>query len=273
VAARRPEVVGIGEVGLDYYWPQKEWMPDGTVHPLETQDQRSAAGVEDHPQLVGCLHAQADVFNRWMDLADELNLPLVVHERDSRTDTARLLGESRLDPGRVAFHCFTGTAEEAVSAAQLGYWISVPSSAVWREPFRSIATAAPLERMLSETDAPYHSPMAQLWKKLYHGSRQWAQDEGLAGARAEKSVQTRRRAQFGAALERDYPGLTFDVQNPETGMKRVPILEHMANSRRRNENESSFVRAVPRTVAEQRDLDYSGVCETLAANARRFYGL
>ena len=78
-AAKRPEVVGIGEVGLDYYWPQKEWMPGGEVHALESAEDRGAAELDKYPLLENCLRAQAEIFTRWIDLAQEFELPLVVH--------------------------------------------------------------------------------------------------------------------------------------------------------------------------------------------------
>ena len=193
-AARRPEIVGIGEVGMDYYWPQKEWMPEGEVLPLETEQDRVEAGLSEHPELERCLRAQADEFRRWIDLAQELDLPLVVHERDARNDTDRVITASGIDPNRVVYHCFTGTPDQALALADRGFWVSVPSSAVKREPFRSIAATAPLGRMLSETDAPYHSPMAGLWSRLYQEARAEV-EHGQAERLSERlqAVSARRR--------------------------------------------------------------------------------
>jgi TatD DNase family protein len=115
------EIVAIGEVGLDYYWV------------------KDSKGRE----------YQKTVFIEFIHLADELNLPLVVHSREAEADAMQILREEKMFD--VQLHCFNDP-KHVQQAAEERFFMSVPTSVVSRQ------RAMPLENMLLETDAPYLSP-------------------------------------------------------------------------------------------------------------------
>jgi TatD DNase family protein len=129
LARSSPSVVAIGEIGLDYH---------GTHSPHDVQ----AAGF----------HAQLAV-------ARELNLPVVIHDREAHEDTMRVLAEAA-DGLSVILHCFSGDAAMAKEAWGRGYYtgISGPVTYPKAEPLRAILRGAPRDRVLIETDAPYLAP-------------------------------------------------------------------------------------------------------------------
>jgi len=281
--AKEPEVVGIGEVGLDYYWPQQEWLdlPGQNTIPLdgienrENREKKASSVLKKYPDLGRCLEKQSEVFRRWVELAMELDLPLVVHEREAHKDARQVLLSSDIEPGRVMFHCCAASAADAVKAAESGHWISVPSSVVMREPFRSIAQAVPLNRLLSETDAPYHCPMALHWKRLRREARETVHAKGLKGSKLEKAISELSIEHFRTLVEKEYPALQFETWcDNDNKVKMVNAIDYLSKSNRhRRRNESTFVRAVPYTLAELKDEDYNTVCSILADNARSFFRL
>ena len=121
------EIVAIGEVGLDYHWVKD---------PKEREYQKSA-------------------FIEFIHLADELNLPLVVHSREAETETLQVLREEGMFDAQL--HCFNAP-ELVQQAAEQNFFMSVPTSVVSRRRMQRIATVMPLANMLLETDAPYLSP-------------------------------------------------------------------------------------------------------------------
>ena len=129
--ARHPKCVGIGEAGLDYHY-------------------------DNAPRDVA-----ARVFLGQIELARELDLPLVIHTRDADDDMAAILtqemGRGRF---RALLHCFTGSRELAETALGLGLFVSFSGVVTFKrsEGLRAIARAAPLDRILVETDAPYLAP-------------------------------------------------------------------------------------------------------------------
>jgi TatD DNase family protein len=127
--ARDPRVCAIGEVGLDYYRAQ---VPRAT---------------------------QIEAFRAQIRLARQIDLALVVHDRDAHPDVDGLLAEE--GAGRVILHCFTGSAERAQRCAAAGWMLSFagiltfPKSGDLREAARDV----PIDRVLVETDAPYLAPV------------------------------------------------------------------------------------------------------------------
>ncbi|MDO8123481.1 MAG: TatD family hydrolase [Candidatus Hermodarchaeota archaeon] len=122
------DIVAIGEVGLDYYWVK---------------------GAKEREY-------QKSVFIEFIHLADELNLPLVVHSREAEADAMQILREEKMFD--VQLHCFNDP-EHVQQAAEERFFMSVPTSVVSRQRMQRIAKAMPLENMLLETDAPYLSPV------------------------------------------------------------------------------------------------------------------
>ena len=129
--AAHPKVIGIGEIGLDFYWQDNP--------PRETQ---------------------ARVFRAQLELAAELGKPVVVHDRDAHEDVMAIL---RAQNGAVRgiLHCFAGDLAMARAAIELGFLISFGGSVTFKNAARlqAIAAALPLSACVLETDAPYLSPL------------------------------------------------------------------------------------------------------------------
>jgi TatD DNase family protein len=129
--ARHPKVVAIGEAGLDYFYHSS---------PRE---------------------AQAQGFRNHIAAARETQLPLVIHTRDADADTARVLREEMVRGEFPALlHCFTGSAELARAALDLGLYISFSGIVTFKrsDALREVARDVPLDRILVETDSPFLAP-------------------------------------------------------------------------------------------------------------------
>jgi TatD DNase family protein len=131
-AAAHPRVVGIGESGLDYYY--------------------------DHSDR----GAQQRSFRAHLAACRDTGLPIVVHTRDAEEDTATIL---RDELGKGTFpgvlHCFTGSAELAQIALNLGFYISISGIVTFKsaQDLQAVARDLPLDRLLIETDAPFLAPV------------------------------------------------------------------------------------------------------------------
>jgi TatD DNase family protein len=126
--ANRPKVVAIGEIGLDYYYD---------FSPRE---------------------AQRQVFERQLELAQRLKLPVIIHMREATQDTLAILREHK--GLRGVMHCFSGSAVTAEICLNLGLHVSFTGSVTFKNA-RKVAEAAalvPLDRLMAETDCPYLSP-------------------------------------------------------------------------------------------------------------------
>jgi TatD DNase family protein len=126
----REKVVAIGEIGLDYYWaenPPKEF--------------------------------QQAVFRRQLELAMELDLPVIVHDREAHGDSLAIVLEyPRL---RGVFHCFSGSPEMAQELLKRGWYLGFDGPITYKNARRApeVAAITPLDRILVETDSPYLSPV------------------------------------------------------------------------------------------------------------------
>ncbi|MFN8673284.1 MAG: TatD family hydrolase [Candidatus Sericytochromatia bacterium] len=130
-------VKAIGEIGLDYYW-------DTT--PKEKQH---------------------EVFKIQIELAKELNLPLIIHTRDSLEDTIELLEENEANKVGGVFHCFSGDLAFAERCLRLGFYISFAGNITFKNAnnLREVAKNIPLDKILIETDSPYLTPMPDRGKR------------------------------------------------------------------------------------------------------------
>lgn len=132
--ARHEKVVAIGEIGLDYYW-----------------DRTPAA-------------TQYAAFAAQLALAAELDLPVIVHNREASDDVLRLLAASPLaghsNPG--VLHSFSAPQEVATAALAAGYYLGFtgPLTFPKSDELRHIAASVPRDRLLVETDAPFLAPQA-----------------------------------------------------------------------------------------------------------------
>ncbi len=136
--AAHPKCVAIGEIGLDYHYP-------------ETDKKR-----------------QWEIFEKQLALADGLGLPVVIHSRDCAEDMLELLTKNRalLKHGAL-MHCYSHSAEMAEQFARLGLYFSFGGSSTWSGSKRAkkAIKALPAQRLLSETDSPYLAP-ASLYGKF-----------------------------------------------------------------------------------------------------------
>ena len=126
--AAHPKVKAIGEIGLDYYW--KEVPRD----------------------------LQKEVFRAQLRLAEQLDLPVIVHDREAHADSLSIIKEF---PGvRGVFHCYSGSAEDARTLVKLGWYLSFTGTITFKNARKApeVIAAVPLDRLMVETDAPYMAP-------------------------------------------------------------------------------------------------------------------
>ena len=123
----RNELVAIGEIGLDYYW-DKTYKEE-----------------------------QQEVLRRQMELAKELDLPVILHNREATEDIMRIVKEVG---GRGVFHCFNGSRETAQQISDMGFYLGIGGVLTFKNSkLAEKLDVVPLERIVLETDAPYMAPV------------------------------------------------------------------------------------------------------------------
>lgn len=153
---KRPKAVAVGEIGLDYYW-------------------------EENPPRA----FQQKVFRDQMALAEELDLPVIVHDREAHADSLAVV---RAFPRvRGVFHCFSGSAEMARELTGLGWMISFTGVLTYKNARKAVeaAQAVPLEHIMIETDSPYMAPVPHRGERNHSGHvelvcRRLAELKGIA---------------------------------------------------------------------------------------------
>ena len=152
---RNPKVKAIGEIGLDYHY-------------------------EDIPREI-----QLKAFRAQMELARELNLPAIVHEREAHEDGMAVVREFSDVSG--VFHCYSGSAEMARQLVDRGWYIGFTGVLTFKNARKAIevASSIPLDRIVIETDCPYMSP------EPFRGKRN---DPGRIYRMAEKLAEIRGRS-------------------------------------------------------------------------------
>lgn len=165
--AKSPRVVAIGETGLDYHR-----LPGETLQKSDASKLAGALQNELPSQIEGAIRdgayksAQADIFQQQLDLACELGLNVVVHQRDAWDDTLEILNAYS---GRVrgVFHCFGGTFEQARQVISAGHMISFTGIVTFKNAplvHEDAAKTAPDSYMV-ETDCPYLAPVPYRGKR------------------------------------------------------------------------------------------------------------
>lgn len=126
--AKHEKVVAIGEIGLDYYW-------DKTY-----------------------IDIQKKLFIKQIKIAKELNLPIIIHSRDSINDTYSILKDNRVNG---VLHCFSGSLEMAREFVKLGYYLGVGGVLTFNnsKEIKKVVSEISLDKLLTETDAPYLAPV------------------------------------------------------------------------------------------------------------------
>ena len=150
-----PKVKAIGEIGLDYHY-------------------------EDVPRAI-----QKEAFRAQMALAAEMNLPVIVHEREAHADGMAIVREFPTVTG--VFHCYSGSLEMAKELVSLGWYIGFTGVLTFKNARKALEVAAglPLDRIVLETDCPYMSPEPFRGKrndpgKLYRMAQALASLRGLS---------------------------------------------------------------------------------------------
>jgi TatD DNase family protein len=164
--AKHPKVVAIGETGLDYYrLPQASQLNYALSGIGFTSAQ--LPGDSAHLAEVGAIKAaQASVFEQQLDLAVELGLNVVVHERASWEDTVALL-KPYTDRLRAVFHCFGGSPVQAEQVLAIGHLVSFTGIVTFKNSAvaQESAASVPLDRFMVETDCPFLAPVPNRGKR------------------------------------------------------------------------------------------------------------
>jgi TatD DNase family protein len=171
--AGEKKVVAIGEIGLDFFYDNS---------PRDTQ--------------LKCFAEQ-------LDLAEELGLPVIIHDRDAHAETLDLI---RPRKGRLqgVLHCFSGDAAMARECVSLGFHLSVAGPVTYpkADRLREVAREIPAERLLIETDAPYLAPQPHRGKRnepayVVETARRLAEIRGVPAGELERFTAANARRLFG----------------------------------------------------------------------------
>ncbi len=153
--AHRKKVVAYGEIGLDFF---------RNISPQEKQ---------------------LDLFGRQLELANELKLPVIIHDRDAHEQTLKMVKASSVRCG--VFHCFSGDYNMAKQCIALGFYISVPGVVTYdkAKTIQDVVRHVPLSSILLETDAPYLAPIPHRGKRnepsfIIHTAKKVAELKGVS---------------------------------------------------------------------------------------------
>ena len=171
--AAHPKCRAIGEIGLDYYW------------------------AENPPREL-----QQEVLRRQLGLAEELDLPVIIHDRDAHGDTLDIVRE--FPRVRGVFHCFAGSAEMARELIKMGWMLSFNGAVTFKNAKKApeVIAAVPLEKLMIETDAPYLTPVPHRGERNDSSyvclvAEKIAQIKGLTPEEVEKATWENGRRFFG----------------------------------------------------------------------------
>ncbi|HHT88588.1 MAG TPA: TatD family hydrolase [Clostridiales bacterium] len=135
--AKHPKVLAIGEIGLDYYW--------------DTPDRDT----------------QKVWFTRQIEMAKELDKPLVIHSRDAAYDTYNILKESNIGDFGAVLHCFSYGVEQARQYLNMGFYLGIGGVVTFKNgrKLKEVVAFSPLEQLVLETDCPYLAPVPYRGKR------------------------------------------------------------------------------------------------------------
>jgi TatD DNase family protein len=137
-AVLRDKVVAIGEIGLDYYWEKEEYQKAN----------------------------QKDWFIKQLQLAREVDKPVIIHSREAAADTLEIMKQEAADR-KVVIHCYSYSAEMAKVYAKMGYYFGIGGVLTYNNARTLVETVecVPIEQLLLETDCPYLSPVPNRGKR------------------------------------------------------------------------------------------------------------
>lgn len=135
--AKHPKNLAIGEIGLDYYWD----TPDRSI--------------------------QKEWFERQIELARELNCPMIIHSRDAANDTYSILKAAKAEEIGAIIHCFGYGVEQARQYLNMDYYLGIGGVLTFTngKKLKEVVEFAPLQKLVLETDSPYLSPVPHRGKR------------------------------------------------------------------------------------------------------------
>lgn len=154
IRANVDKIVAIGEIGLDYYWDKS------------------------------FVELQKEVFAKQIRLANELNLPIAVHDREAHKDSFDII-KSENKSSDVLFHCFSGSVEFMKECVKQGWYIALGGVVTFKNAvkMKDVAKEVPLEKLVLETDSPYLTPVPFRGKINYPSYVKYVAEE-IANLRA-----------------------------------------------------------------------------------------
>jgi TatD DNase family protein len=138
---KKPKVMAIGEIGLDYHY--------------------------DHsPREI-----QREWFRKQIRLAKEVNLPIIIHDREANQDVMNILKEEKAFDTGVLMHCYSGSAELAKQYVKLGAYISIAGPVTFKNARKTVEVVktVPIDHLMIETDSPYLTPVPHRGKRNESG--------------------------------------------------------------------------------------------------------
>ena len=135
--ALEPKIVAWGEIGLDFY---RRYSPP---------------------------EKQLKMFLRQLEIANDIDMPVIIHDRDAHMDVLTILKKMGKGKRRGVIHCFSGDTDLALALIELGYFISIPGTVTYPKAseIKAVASTIPLECLIVETDAPFLAPVPKRGKR------------------------------------------------------------------------------------------------------------
>jgi TatD DNase family protein len=158
--AKNPRVVAIGETGLDYHrLPSEQVAKEEQVQVMSALRTETDEEIEAQIRDGAFKSKQASLFQQQLDLATELGLNVVIHQRDAWEDTLKIMAPYA---GKVrgVFHCFGGSLDQANEVLNLDHLVSFTGIVTFKNgaAVREVAAQIPLWKFMVETDCPYLAP-------------------------------------------------------------------------------------------------------------------
>ncbi|MEM5871802.1 MAG: TatD family hydrolase [Candidatus Aenigmatarchaeota archaeon] len=136
IEKNKDKIVGIGEVGLDYHWEKDK---------IKRKKQK-------------------EIFVKFIELAEKLNKPMVIHSWDAEEECFEILKSYNV---QAVFHCFSGSKELSKKIVSEGFYISISTMVLFSKDVKKIAKILPMDKLLLETDSPFLSPNKEKDRRNY----------------------------------------------------------------------------------------------------------
>ena len=171
IRKNKDKIIAIGEVGIDLKWSKD-------------------------------LKKQKEIFEKFIDLAKELDKPLIVHSRQAEEEVMNTLRDKQAK--KVVIHCFNGKLELVDEAVEKGWLFSIPANICFSENFQKLVEKLPLENILCETDSPYLHPVKGERNNepgnIIESYKKIAKIKGLKLEETEKKIEDNFKKLFGLQL-------------------------------------------------------------------------